>query len=153
MIYSYSRIHIGPYVSSYVNIRHKRRVFFYFLGSSVKFFFLVILPLFLFLFLFISWYTQYGYFVFNQFHQSTVILEHIRWENRTTNRTDNLITGKQDRKCPVALLTTCCGSQSFQVILIDSDFPTHPALNSLVTLYFTPSSRKDFFKGKNFFSH
>ncbi len=36
---------------------------------------------------------------------------------------------------------------------LHSDFPAHPVLNPLVTLYFTPSSRKDFFEGKNFFSH
>jgi hypothetical protein len=60
---------------------------------------------------------------------------------------------KQCWKCPVALLMTCCGSTSLKVILIDSDFRAYPVLNPLVTLYLTPSSRKDFFKGKNFFSH
>ncbi len=64
-----------------------------------------------------------------------------------------LLAGKQDWKCPVALLMTCCGSKSLKVILIDSDFRAYPLLNPLVTLYLTPSSRKDFFKGKNLFSH
>jgi hypothetical protein len=64
-----------------------------------------------------------------------------------------LIGGKQGWKFPVDLLATCCGSKSLKVILIDSDFRAHPVLNPLVTLYLTPSSRKDFFEGKNFFSH
>jgi hypothetical protein len=68
-----------------------------------------------------------------------------------------LLTGfleeKQDWKCPVALLVTCCGSKSLKVILIDSDFRVYPVLNPLVTLSLTPSFRKDFFEGKNFFSH
>jgi hypothetical protein len=38
----------------------------------------------------------------------------------------NLFGGKQGWKCPVALLTTCCGSKSLKVILIDSDFRTYP---------------------------
>ncbi len=38
----------------------------------------------------------------------------------------DLLGGKQGWKCPVALLTTCCGSKSLQVILIDSDFRTYP---------------------------
>jgi hypothetical protein len=64
-----------------------------------------------------------------------------------------LLVGKQDWKCPVALLGTCCGSKSLKVILIDSDFRAYPVLNPLVTLSLTPSVRKDFFEGKNFFSH
>jgi hypothetical protein len=64
-----------------------------------------------------------------------------------------LLEGKQGWKCPVALLTTCCGSKSLKVILIDSDFRAYPVLNPLVTLSLTPSFRKDVFEGKNFFSH
>jgi hypothetical protein len=45
-----------------------------------------------------------------------------------------LLAGKQDWKCPVVLLVTCCGSKSLTVILIDSDFRTYPVLNPLVTL-------------------
>jgi hypothetical protein len=33
-----------------------------------------------------------------------------------------------------SLLTTCCGSKSLKVILIDSDFGYYPLLNPLVTL-------------------
>ena len=39
------------------------------------------------------------------------------------------------KKCPVALLATCCGSKSLKVILIDSDFRGYPVFNPLVTLY------------------
>ncbi len=60
------------------------------------------------------------------------------------------LSGKQGWKYPVALLTTCCGSKSLKVILIDSDFRTYPVLNPLVTLSLTPSFRTDFFEGKNF---
>ncbi len=45
-----------------------------------------------------------------------------------------LLVGKQDWKDPVALLTTCCGSKSLKVILIDSNFRGYPALNPFVTL-------------------
>jgi hypothetical protein len=64
-----------------------------------------------------------------------------------------LLEGKQDWKCPVLLLPTSCGSKSLKVILIDSDFRGYPVLNPLVTLQLTPSSREDFFEGKNFLSH
>jgi hypothetical protein len=70
-----------------------------------------------------------------------------------TDLLTGLLVGKHGWKCPVALLATCCGSKSLKVILIDSDFRTYPVLNPLVTLSLTPSFRKDFFKGKNFFSH
>ena len=45
-----------------------------------------------------------------------------------------LLAGKQDWKCPVSLLATCCGSKLLKVILIDSDFGYYPLLNPLVTL-------------------
>ncbi len=45
-----------------------------------------------------------------------------------------LLAGKQDWKCPVSLLVTCCGSKSLKVMLIDSDFGYYPLLNPLVTL-------------------
>ncbi len=64
-----------------------------------------------------------------------------------------LLAGKQGWKCPVVLLATCSGSKSLKDILIDSDFRAYPVLNPLVTLSLTPSFRKDFFEGKNFFSH
>jgi hypothetical protein len=75
------------------------------------------------------------------------LLRELRCENRLTG----LLAGKQGWKCPVALLATCCGSKSLKVILLNSDFRAYSVLNPLVTLYLTPSSRKDFFEGKNFF--
>ena len=45
-----------------------------------------------------------------------------------------LLGGKQDWKCHVPLIVTCCGSKSLKVILIDSDFGYYPLLNPLVTL-------------------
>ncbi len=79
------------------------------------------------------------------------LLNQQRWENRSTNRPASRETGLE---MPCSVLATCCGSKSLKVILIDSDFRAYPVLTDpLVTLYFTPSSRKDFFEGKNFFSH
>ncbi len=45
-----------------------------------------------------------------------------------------LLAGKQDWKCPVALIMTCYGSKSLKVILIDSDFRACPVLHPLVTI-------------------
>ena len=40
-----------------------------------------------------------------------------------------LLGGKQGWKCPVTLITTCCGSKSLKVILSNSNFVTYPVLN------------------------
>ncbi len=55
-----------------------------------------------------------------------------------------LLTGKQDWKCPVDLLATCCGSKSLKVILIDSDFRAYPVFNPLVTLILKQRRRDKF---------
>ena len=52
--------------------------------------------------------------------------------DRKTGLITGLIVGKQDWKCPVALIATCCGSKSLKVILIDSDFGDYPVLNPRV---------------------
>ena len=44
------------------------------------------------------------------------------FQDGTTDLLTILLAGKQDWKCPVPLLQTCCGSKSLKVILIDSDF-------------------------------
>ena len=69
-----------------------------------------------------------------------------------TDLLTGLLAGKQDWKCPVVLLATCCGSKSLKVILIDSDFGSYPVLSPLVTLQLTQSSRRIFLKNKKFFS-
>jgi hypothetical protein len=51
-----------------------------------------------------------------------------------TGHLTDLLTGKQGWKCPVSLLTTCCGSTSLKVILIDSDFGAYPVPNPLFKL-------------------
>ncbi len=48
---------------------------------------------------------------------------------RKTVLLTDLLGGKQDWKCPFPLLSTCCGSKSLKVILIDSDL-------TLITLIF-----------------
>ncbi len=58
---------------------------------------------------------------------------HTRLDAKTGLLT-GLLPGKQDWKCPVALLATWCGSKSLKVILIDSDFRAYPVLNPLITL-------------------
>ncbi len=47
----------------------------------------------------------------------------------------------------------CLDPSALFFSLSSSDFGTYPVPNPLVTLSLTPSSRKDFFEGKNFFSH
>jgi hypothetical protein len=54
---------------------------------------------------------------------------------RETDLITGLLSGKQGWKCPVSLISTCCGSKSLKVILIDSGFGPYPVLNPLVTLY------------------
>ena len=51
-----------------------------------------------------------------------------------------LLGGKQDWKCPVTLLATCCGFKSLKVILIDSDFRAYPVLNPLDLVFFFDES-------------
>jgi hypothetical protein len=61
-------------------------------------------------------------------HRVVVILD------GKTGLLTGLLSGKQDWKCPVVLVVTCCGSKTLKVILIDSDFRAYPVLNPLVTL-------------------
>jgi hypothetical protein len=74
--------------------------------------------------------------------------------NRTldvkTGLLTGLLTGMQGWKYPVVLSQTCYGSKSLKVILMDSNFGGHPVLNSLVTLWSSPTSSRTFFEGKKF---
>ncbi len=55
-------------------------------------------------------------------------LRHLHGLDGKTGLRTGLLAGKQDWKCPVSLLATCCGSKLLKVILIDSDFGYYPLL-------------------------